>query len=134
MEDVGNLKIVLFDGVCNLCSSSVQWIIQHDPKAQFSFASLQSEMGEKLKTQFGILPDIDSVVLIENNTAFYQSDAALRIVKNTSGAWKFLYGFIVVPKFIRNFVYNFIAKNRYKWFGKKNECWLPNPELQSRFL
>lgn len=90
--------------------------------------------GEKLKTQFGILPDIDSVVLIENSTAFYQSDAALRIVRNTSGAWKFLYGFIVVPKFIRNFVYNFIAKNRYKWFGKKNECWLPNPELQSRFL
>ena len=127
--------LILFDGVCNLCSGFVQFVIARDKAGYFKFGSLQSEVAqpylEKCRLQGS---ELTSVVLYENGECFTRSDAALRIFKKLSGGWPVLYGFIVVPKFIRNQVYNFIATNRYRWFGKQESCWLPTPELKSRFL
>jgi predicted DCC family thiol-disulfide oxidoreductase YuxK len=127
-------SIVLFDGVCNLCSSSVQWIIKHDKKEKFQFASLQGPTGQAYKARFNIPDSVDSVLLIENDTLYVKSTAALRIARGCNSPWPALYVFIVVPKFIRNGIYDFIAKNRYKWFGKQESCWLPSPSLKARFI
>ena len=130
-----NGPIILFDGFCNLCNSSVQYVIKHDPDAIFKFASLQSDAGQKLLHKFNLTANnFNSFVLIEDNTAYTKSTAALKVAKQLAGLTKLLYGFIIVPPFIRNAVYNLIANNRYKWFGKKEECMLPSPLLQSRFL
>lgn len=128
-------KIIIFDGVCNLCNGSVQFVIKHDKKSLFKFASLQSEAGQSLLQQY-LLPtkDYTSFVLIENNRAYTRSSAALRVAKHLSGPISFLYGFIIVPAFIRDAVYNLISKNRYKWFGKKDSCMIPTPQLKERFL
>ena len=128
-------SIILFDGVCNLCNSSVQFVIKHDKDKKFMFASLQSTAGQLLLKQFDLpLQDFNSFILIENEKIFLKSTAALMVAKQLKGAVKLLYGFIVVPPFIRNGAYNFIAKNRYIWFGKKDSCILPTPELKARFL
>ena len=128
-------SIILFDGVCNLCNSSVQFVIKHDKDKKFMFASLQSTAGQLLLKQFDLpLQDFNSFILIENEKVFLKSTAALMVAKQLKGAVKLLYGFIVVPPFIRNGAYNFIAKNRYIWFGKKDSCILPTPELKARFL
>jgi predicted DCC family thiol-disulfide oxidoreductase YuxK len=127
--------VILFDGVCNLCNGAVQFVIQKDKNAQFRFASLQSENGQKLLHQFQLpQADFTSFVLIENGKAYTRSTAALRVARKLSGAIKLLYGFIIVPVFIRDAVYNYIGKNRYKWFGKKDACMIPTPELKNRFL
>lgn len=127
--------IVLFDGVCNLCNASVQFIIKRDPRAKFRFASLQSELGKELIQQAGLEEmKTDSVVLLYHNKAYIQSDAALTIAKMLTGFWPVFYLLIIIPKPIRNYFYNLIAQNRYRWFGKKNECMLPSPELKHRFL
>lgn len=127
--------IVLFDGVCNLCNGAVQFIIKNDKKDMFRFAALQSETGRKLlathQLQHG---KIDSIVLIKNDKAFIKSTAALHIAKELSGIWKLAYYYIVFPKFIRDAVYDFIARNRYGWFGKKDQCMIPTPELKKKFL
>ena len=130
-----NEKIILFDGVCNLCSASVQFVLKHDRKKQFRFASLQSEMGQRLSEKYQ-LPTSDqySFVLIEGEKAFTRSTAALRVAWELDKGWSLFYGFIIVPPVIRNAVYNLIARNRYRWFGKKTECWLPTPEWKDRFL
>jgi predicted DCC family thiol-disulfide oxidoreductase YuxK len=127
--------IILFDGVCNLCERSVQTVLQHDRNGYFHFASLQSEAGKQLLQQFG-LPEneLKSFVLIEDGKAYTRSTAALRVAGKLSGAWKLLYPFIVLPAFVRNPVYDLIAANRYRWFGKKEACWLPRPEWKERFL
>lgn len=125
--------IVLFDGVCNLCASSVQWIIRHDDAAVFRFASLQGAVGSTLRQEYNIPADTDSVVLIEDGKYWVMSDAALRIARHCKG-WRWLFALRFVPSFLRNGVYRFIAANRYRWFGKKSECWLPTPELKARFL
>lgn len=119
--------VILFDGVCNLCSGAVQFVIKRDPKDIFRFASLQSDYGEKvlLNYQLGI-KNYASFVLLDNERIYTKSTAALMVAKKLTGGIKFMYAFIVVPKFIRDFIYNIIAKNRYRWFGKKNECWLPD--------
>ncbi|MDY0407014.1 thiol-disulfide oxidoreductase DCC family protein [Virgibacillus sp. 179-BFC.A HS] len=127
-------KIILFDGVCNLCEFSVQFIIKRDPKGCFRFASLQSEPGEKLKRQYSIPDDMQSVVLIEDGNYYTQSTAALKICRQLRGFWKLLYALIIIPKPIRNLCYRFIADHRYQWFGKKQSCMLPTPELKKRFL
>jgi predicted DCC family thiol-disulfide oxidoreductase YuxK len=127
-------RIILFDGVCNLCNSSVQFIIKRDPKGYFKFASLQSKFGQGILKQYGLDQDIDSFVLIENNIPYLRSTAALRICKNLIGFWKFLSVFLLVPPSIRDFLYRIIAKNRYKWFGKKDTCMIPTPEMNNRFL
>jgi len=132
---VANQPIILFDGVCNLCNSSVQHVIRHDPKEIFKFASLQGEAGKQLLKQYDLsVNDMNSFVLIQDNTAYTRSTAALFVAKRLTGISKLLYGFIIVPPFIRNAVYNMIAKNRYKWFGKKEACMIPTASLQSRFL
>ena len=127
--------VILFDGVCNLCNGSVQFVIRHDRKKLFRFASLQSESGQQLLQQHQLpQTDFNSFVLIENGKVFTRSTAALKVAQKLSGPVKLLYGFIIVPKFIRDAVYNFISKNRYKWFGKKDSCMIPTPELRNRFL
>ena len=128
-------KIILFDGVCNLCNGAINFIIKHDPKGIFKFASLQGETGKQLLAQHNIDPqETDSIVLIDNDQVSVKSSAALRIAKNLNQGYPLLFGFMIIPTFIRNGVYDCIAANRYKWFGKKESCMLPTPELRSRFL
>ncbi len=127
--------VILFDGVCNLCNASVQFIIKHDKQKTFRFASLQSSFGEEILKQNNLPANLfNSFILFENNTIYSRSTAALLVAKRLSGFIKILYSFIIVPEFIRDAIYNFIAKNRYKWFGKKDACWLPAPELKNLFL
>lgn len=126
---------ILFDGVCNLCNGAVQFVIRRDKKKYFTFASLQSEEGQRLLKKFDLpSTDFNSFVLIENDKSFTRSAAALKVSKKLNGLWPGLYGFMIVPKFIRDGVYNWIAKNRYKWFGKKDACMIPTQELKARFL
>ncbi|MDE3248601.1 MAG: thiol-disulfide oxidoreductase DCC family protein [Bacteroidota bacterium] len=128
-------KLILFDGVCNLCNRSVQFVIRHDPNARFHFASLQSATGQEVFTAFGLADQqLDSFVLLDNGKAYTQSTAALRVSAHLAGAWKLLYAFLIVPPFIRNAVYRWIARNRYQWFGKRDACMIPSPELSQRFL
>ena len=127
--------IILFDGVCNLCNSAVQFTIKHDKKKQFMFAALQSDTGQQLLKQYQLQQEnFSSFVLIKDGQIFLKSTAALMVAKQLNGLIKLLYGFIIVPAFIRNAVYNFIAKNRYRWFGKKESCMMPTQELTARFL
>ncbi|RCW69757.1 thiol-disulfide oxidoreductase DCC family protein [Saliterribacillus persicus] len=126
--------IVLFDGVCNLCNQSVQFIIKRDPERKFKFASLQSSTGEHLKEKYHLSNNIDSIVLIKDDQVFYQSTAALKISKELIKPYAFLYAAIVIPRPIRNKIYEWIAANRYKWFGKRDTCMLPNPKDKERFL
>lgn len=128
--------IVLFDGVCNLCSSSIQFIIKRDKKNQFVFGSLQGKAGEKYLTRFnrGAVDDYSSFMLVEGKRLYTRSTGALRMLKHLGGGWQLFYAFIIVPKFIRDAVYNLVARNRYKWFGRKHTCWVPTPELKARFL
>ncbi|WP_373056259.1 thiol-disulfide oxidoreductase DCC family protein [Zunongwangia sp. H14] len=129
-------KIVLFDGVCNLCDGAVNFIIKHDKKDVFRFASLQSETGKKLVAERGLNPEaIDSVILIEPGVAWYRkSTAALEISRDLSGGYSLLKNFLGLPEGFRDMVYDLIANNRYKWFGKKESCMIPTPELKSKFL
>lgn len=127
--------ILLFDGVCNLCNTSVQFVIEHDPHAHFKLASLQSEAGQQLLAQFDLpSDDFDSFILIDNGQAYDRSSAALRVAKGLGGLWSLAYIFILIPKPVRDVVYRLIAKNRYRWFGKTEQCWVPTPELKGRFL
>lgn len=127
--------IVLFDGVCNLCNGAINFIIARDPNDRYRFAALESDIGQELLTKYNIDSEkIDSIVLIRKGSAFAKAGAALRIAKGMSGAWPLLYALRIIPKFIANSVYDFIAKNRYKWFGKKESCMIPTPELKQKFL
>lgn len=126
--------VILFDGVCNLCSGSVQFILKRDKEKKFLFASLQSAYGKNILNQFALPTDtFNSFILLEDGKIFTRSTAALKMFSQLNG-WKWVKLFWIVPKFIRDAVYNLIAKNRYKWFGKKDECWIPTPELKARFL
>lgn len=129
-------KIILFDGVCNLCNNAVNFIIERDKDDVFRFASLQSEVGKKLVSERGIdTENMDSMVLIEPGVAYYQrSTAALEISKGLTGAYSMLSYFSVLPEGLRDSLYNLVAKNRYKWFGKKDACMIPTPELKAKFL
>jgi predicted DCC family thiol-disulfide oxidoreductase YuxK len=129
-------KIILFDGVCNLCNSAVQFVIRHDKKDVFRFVALQSELGQNILKHIGIDPKyIDSVILYEPGVAYhYKSAAALEIAKNLGGFWHLGTLFRIIPSGISNQVYDYIAKNRYKWYGKKDSCMVPSPELESKFL
>ena len=138
--------IVLFDGVCNFCDASVNFVIEHDHDGYFKFAPLQSEAGEKLarehnlrsetgeaQPQGGLIP-IDSVILIEDGAAYTHSTAALRILRRLGLPWSTLYAFIIVPSPVRDYLYRLFARYRYRMFGKKDECMLPTPEARARFL
>ena len=127
--------IVLFDGVCNLCNYSVQWVLKRDTKKKFLFGSLQGEAGQKLLRQFNLPTDnYHSFILIEGDRVYTQSTAALRVAKHLKRGWQLLYGFIILPKFLRDGIYKWIATNRYKWFGKRDTCRIPAPGEKSRFL
>lgn len=127
--------LILFDGVCNLCSNSVQFVIRHDKKKQFNFASLQGETGQQiLRTLELPAQKFSSFILIEEDNFYTESTGVLRLLKRLGGMWSLLYIFIVVPPFIRNAAYRFISVNRYRWFGKTESCMLPTPELRARFL
>jgi len=131
---MSNNPVIFFDGVCNLCNASVQFAIEHDRKNVFKFTALQGEYAKKILPQFSVdLNKIDSIVLVENKELYTKSTAALRIARRLSGLWPILYVFIIIPKFIRDWFYDFIAKNRYKWWGKQESCWVPTPDLQSKF-
>lgn len=132
---IGENPIILFDGVCNLCNHSVQFVIRHDSKKLFKFAALQSEIGQQLMKQNGLeSAGNNTFILIQSNKYYTRSTAALKVCKQLNGAWKILYGFIIVPRFLRDAVYNFVAKNRYRFFGKKDECMMPTKDLLDRFL
>lgn len=121
-----NHSVVLFDGVCNLCNSSVQFIIRRDSKGRFRFASLQSEIGKKLLDKFHFSAETsDTIILIENDKLYIKSTAALRIARKLDKLWFLLYAFIILPTSFRDLIYDFIARNRYKWFGKNESCMLP---------
>jgi predicted DCC family thiol-disulfide oxidoreductase YuxK len=126
--------IVLFDGVCNYCNAMVNFVICNDKKAIFKFAPLQSDAGKQLKEKYKITREIDSVIFIENEKVYTYSDAAIRIAKHLGWPAKIFYGLLIVPKFIRQPVYKWIARNRYKWFGKKEACMVPTKDTRARFL
>ncbi|CDQ38156.1 MULTISPECIES: thiol-disulfide oxidoreductase DCC family protein [Virgibacillus] len=127
-------KIILFDGVCNFCDQSVQFILKRDKQEQFNFASIQGDAGQELLKINHVPTDINSFILIDGHHTYFKSTAALKICKELKGAWKLLYGFIIVPRPIRDFLYGIIANHRYKWFGHKQSCTLPSPETRKRFL
>ena len=130
-------KIILFDGVCNLCNAMVNFVIEHDTKDTFRFVALQSETGEAILKKIGLFDkNLDSIILYEPGVAyFYKATAALEIAKSMGGIYSVLgYVLNVLPNFILNFGYDIIAKNRYKWFGKKDACMIPTAELRSKFL
>ena len=128
--------IVLFDGVCNLCQWAVRFIIQRDPGAVFRFASLQSAVGQQLLIEHGltISGEPASVVLIAEGQAHTHTDAALRIARRLSAPWPLFWALIVVPRALRDPIYRLIARNRYRWFGRQETCWMPTPALRARFL
>ena len=129
-------KIILFDGVCNLCESSINFIIEKDKKDIFRFVSLQSDLGLNIIKYLGIdTKMIDSIILYEpGNAYYYKAEAALKIAGNLGGVYSFLSSFSFLPLNLTNSIYDYIAKNRYKWYGKKEACMLPTPELRAKFL
>lgn len=127
--------VIFFDGVCNLCTGSVQFIIRHDQQRYFRFASLQSKTGEVLCKELHLpLQEFGSFILWNRGRLYTKSTAALRVTQKLSGLWPLLSVFLIVPPFIRDAVYDLIARNRYRWFGQKKTCWLPAPELDTLFL
>jgi predicted DCC family thiol-disulfide oxidoreductase YuxK len=127
--------IILFDGICNFCNAGVNFIIKQDKKKVFRFAALQSEAGQKFLDQFDLPKEgFDSFVLIDDGKVYIKSSAGLKVYSKLSWHWKWTQVAWIAPRFIRDAVYNFIARNRYKWFGKKEECMIPTPDVRSRFL
>ena len=132
---IGTQRLLFFDGVCNLCTGVVQFIIKRDKSARFRFASLQSSAGEAfLKENKMPTDEFASFVYLRDGKVLMRSDAALNIARDLGGLWSLAYGFIIVPRVIRDAVYNWVARNRYKWFGRKDQCMLPTPELKARFV
>jgi len=131
-----NKQLILFDGVCNLCNSSVQFVIKRDKKDKFRYAALQSDIGQEIIHKFNIdTSKTDSIILYSNEKGIsYKSTAALKIASHLGFPTNILSVFLIIPAFIRNVVYDFIAKNRYKWYGKRDNCMIPTPELKSKFL
>lgn len=128
-------RTILFDGVCNLCNGFVRFVIARDPAAQFRFAALASPPTAVVLRQVGVAAPLpDSLVLVEDGKAYFRSDAPLRIARGLRFPWPLLYGFIVVPRFIRDRIYDVIAARRYRWFGRRDVCMVPTPELERRFL
>ena len=135
LPDPAEHPILLFDGVCNLCHGVVRFVIRRDPEARFRFAPLQSEPGLALRKRFGLGSDaIDSVVLIDARGAHRRSDAALGIVRAIGAPWSWLGVLAVLPRRLRDAAYGFVASRRYRWFGRRDACPLPSPELRARFL
>ena len=127
--------IVLFDGECNLCNASVQFIIDRDPRGVFRFASQQGRAGRALLARFGSADEVQrSVVLVEGDRLYTRSTAALRIAARLAGPWRLLYAFIVIPRPVRDAVYDWIARNRHRWSGRSPACRIPSAAARGRFL
>jgi len=127
--------ILLFDGVCNLCTRVVKFIMKRDTKEKFKFAALQSESGQALLKRFGLpTNDFNSFVFISGEKYFLRSSAGLHVLRELGGAWKLFYAFIIIPQPLRDFIYSIVAKTRYKIFGKLDTCIIPSPEVKQRFL
>ena len=127
--------IILFDGVCNLCNGFVQFLIKRDPAGKFRFSALQSDFGRSQLIRFNLNPDLlHSVIVIDGDNVLQRSDAALRIVNQLGGPWKILNAFKIFPKSLRDALYSWLARNRYKVFGKRDSCMIPTPELKARFI
>ncbi|QYJ69516.1 thiol-disulfide oxidoreductase DCC family protein [Flavobacterium litorale] len=129
-------KVILFDGVCNLCNSAVQYVIKRDDKDIFRFVALQSEVGQEITNHIGIdTSKVDSIILYEPNKAYYyKAEAAIKIASELGVIYKLMQLFLILPKGINNRVYDYVAKNRYKWYGKKEACMIPTPEMKAKFL
>lgn len=135
-DAAGTHALVFFDGVCNLCNGFVNFLIDHDPEGQFKFAALQSEAARPYLQAFDVDPEaLDSVIVIEKGRLYRESTAALRILRRLGPPWAVLYyAFIGIPRPLRDLVYRYIALNRYDWFGKRDQCRIPTPDLKARFL
>jgi predicted DCC family thiol-disulfide oxidoreductase YuxK len=129
-------KIIIFDGVCNLCNSSINYVIDNDNDDHFRFVTLQSDLGLVIQDKLNIdKKSLDSIILyIPNDRYYVRSTAALKIMNDFSGIWKLTQIFYAIPLFIRDYIYNTVAKNRYNWFGKKENCRIPTPKLKKKFL
>ncbi len=126
--------IVLFDGVCNVCNGAVNFIIDRDPVSRFKFASLQSDAGQALCARHGLSSDVGTIVLVERDRAFTESTAVLRIARGLRGAWPLICAAVIVPRPVRNALYRWFAANRYRWFGKRDICRVPTPDIRARFI
>lgn len=134
-ETVREGPVLLFDGVCNLCNGFVQWVIERDPAGEFSFAALQSDAGQTLLERHDLpTADFDTVVLVEGDDYFTKSTAALRVARRLGLPYSLLYAFVVVPRFLRDRVYDLVAEHRYRVFGRRDSCMMPTPERRDRFL
>ncbi|CAN5240328.1 thiol-disulfide oxidoreductase DCC family protein [soil metagenome] len=130
-----NHGVVLFDGICNFCNDKINFIIRHDKNDYFRFAALQSETGKKMLDERGIdMSDPDTFILIENGKVYDRTSAALRIAKKLNGGWPLFYALIIIPPFLRDIAYKIVARNRYKWWGKKESCMIPTPEIRQKFI
>ena len=128
-------RIVVFDGVCSFCARSVQFIIKHDPEAMFKFAPVQSKVGKELLAEYGLSPEnAETLLLIKEKKLFTKSGAALEIAKELNGLWNLFVIFSILPKNVRDWIYSKAAKNRYKWFGKREHCFRPTGDIKERFL
>lgn len=135
MQKPDQHPVIFFDGMCNLCSSTVRFVIKNDPGALFRFASLQSESGQQMLSTFKLPGShFNSFILLQNGQIYTKSTGALIVARQLSGGWKWMSVLLIIPRFIRDGVYGFISNNRYKWFGKKTSCWLPTPALKQRFI
>ena len=127
--------VIFFDGVCNLCVGAVQFVLKRDKKNIFRFASLQGKSGQEMMKAHQLGDHhYKTFIIEENGKLYFRSTAALKVFKLLGGAWSLVYAFIIIPAFIRDAIYNFISDNRYKWFGKKEVCWLPKEEWTSKFI
>jgi predicted DCC family thiol-disulfide oxidoreductase YuxK len=134
-QDLSKHGVILFDGVCNLCNRVVLFIIPRDPNRYFYYAALQSEAGHQLLKQYHLpTEEINSIILIQNGKLNTKSTAALLVARKLPGFWPFLAVLMVIPRFLRDPIYDWIARNRYKWFGQKMECMIPTPDIKQRFL
>jgi predicted DCC family thiol-disulfide oxidoreductase YuxK len=130
-----SMSVLLFDGVCNLCNTSVKWVLLRDKKGEFKFAAIQSEAGQSLLKSFGLdNQPLESVILISGRQAYIKSDAAIKVASKLGGIWTIALVFRLVPRPVRDAIYDWVAKNRYRWFGKQEQCLLPQPEWKDRFL
>ncbi len=129
------MEVILFDGVCNLCNGAVNWVIKRDTQNKFKFSSLQSEYGKQLINRFQLSSDyLNTIVLLDNDQVYLRSEAVLRILRHLGGIYSIAYIFNVIPSPILNFFYNIVAKYRYRWFGKKDKCMVPDVSVQQKFI
>ena len=134
MTNRENASVILYDGVCNLCNASVRFILKYEKKPYYLFAPLQGKYASEIRNKYALPEDADSVVLLENNQIYTASTAALRIAQNLKIPWRWMLVFKALPISLRDGIYHWIARNRYRWFGKKDTCEIPSPEIAHRFL